>query len=229
MATLNDGADGRDTVTVNRGGRITGLDDVPSSTRRAIADTVVAQQIGRPDILNSLAEESAPLRGPDRSPSFKLVSPGRAVLVGDRPKFKWGKLAGATSYQVYVGDLNGPEAANSGQLSADQTEWSVPKPLPRGQVYSWAVIAVLDGKQIVSPGPASSERKFQILPGDSFKQLAQLKRTHSHLALGVFYAEIGLLPEAEREFQALAKINPQSQLAKKLLRSIRLLRQSTNP
>jgi Flp pilus assembly protein TadD len=68
--------------------------------------------------------------------------------------------------------------------------------------------------------------KFQILSGGSLQELAKTKNTHSHLALGVFYSKAGLLAEAEREFQKLVQLNPQSDVASKLLRSVRALRHS---
>jgi hypothetical protein len=38
-----------------------------------------------------------------------------------------------------------------------------------------------------------------------------------HLALGIFYVRVGLLTEAEREFQKLIQLNSQSELPRKLL------------
>jgi hypothetical protein len=43
----------------------------------------------------------------------------------------------------------------------------------------------------------------------------------SHLTLGLLYAEAGLLREAEQEFRLLQKANPQSEIARKLLRQVR--------
>ena len=40
-------------------------------------------------------------------------------------------------------------------------------------------------------------------------------------ALGVFYARVGLVTEAEREFQKLIQLNPQSEPPRKLLQSVR--------
>jgi hypothetical protein len=43
----------------------------------------------------------------------------------------------------------------------------------------------------------------------------------SHLARGVIYAEAGLLDQARAEFAALVKDNPRSQLARRLLSSVK--------
>ena len=45
--------------------------------------------------------------------------------------------------------------------------------------------------------------KFAIISGNDLNEWNQLKKSDSHLALGVFYARVGLLTEAEREFQQL--------------------------
>jgi len=66
--------------------------------------------------------------------------------------------------------------------------------------------------------------KFQVLSDNDLQKLNQLKRTRSHLALGVFYGKVGFLAEAEREFQELVRLNPDDQVAEKLLRSVRVLR-----
>ncbi len=43
----------------------------------------------------------------------------------------------------------------------------------------------------------------------------------SHLARGVIYAQAGLLDEAGTEFEALVQDNPRSQLARRLLNSVK--------
>jgi hypothetical protein len=46
-----------------------------------------------------------------------------------------------------------------------------------------------------------SEARFGILDQERTFELNLLKRTPSHLALGVFYANAGILAKSEREFQ----------------------------
>jgi predicted anti-sigma-YlaC factor YlaD len=218
--------DGPRQITVDRSGRLTGLDELPPTTQREIADAAVAEGIERPDVLNKLTGENSGLRGSNSGQSFKLLSPGRTVVIGDQPVFKWEKLPSAASYRVYVTDARGREVVRSDELSSERLEWATPKPLKRGEVYSWSVIAVVNGKEIVSPSSSSPEMKFQVLPVSNLQQIGQLKKTHSHLALGVFFAKAGLLKEAEQEFQKLVQLNPQSELARKLLRNVRSLRES---
>jgi hypothetical protein len=215
-------------IHLDRDSQVVGLDSLPVSTRREIADAVVGGKVSQPEVLNELAAGDSTIRGSNTGPSFKLLSPERLVIVEDRPTFRWQRLPGVSSYQVYVGDARGHQAATSVALSTDTSEWTPSNRLNRGQVYSWSVVAVLDGKEIVSPGSSSPEMKFQVLSDSSLRELAEIKNTHSHLALGVFYSRVGLLAEAEREFQKLGQLNPQSDVASKLLRSVRSLRHSKN-
>ncbi|HYN25450.1 MAG TPA: hypothetical protein VES69_10450 [Pyrinomonadaceae bacterium] len=213
-------SDGVAMVTLDRRGNISGLDDVPAPVRDEIAKVLLSERIERPSILKDLAGEESTLRGSNRGQSFKLISPARTVILSDQPTFEWERVSGASSYRVYVGDSSGHEVKRSEELSSEQTQWVLPTPLKRGEVYAWTVIAVVDRKEIVSPGPASPEMKFQILSASNLQQLNKLKKTRSHLALGVFYASAGMIAEAEREFATLVRNNPRSQHANKLIRAI---------
>ena len=88
-------------------------------------------------------------------------------------------------------------------------------------MYSWTVTAVAEGKEITSPGPSAPEMKFQVLSAADLGQINRLKQVRSHLALGLYYAKLGLIDEAEREVQTVVKENPSSSSAAKLLREIR--------
>jgi hypothetical protein len=201
---------------------------VPPEIKRDIASALVAEKIAAPAVLNSLAPESTILRGNGNTGApFRLLSPGRIVIIESSPIFKWGQLAGASAYRVYVLDARGHQVAKSEDLSSAITEWRPIAPLNRGDIYSWVVIAIVDGKEIVSPGAAAPAMKFQVLTASDLEKLNELKATHSHLALGVFYARVGLLSEAEHEFQELVRLNPDAKATKTLLRSVRLVRGAT--
>lgn len=218
LAVLNDG---RGTVTVDKAGNISGLDEVPQNTRQEIGEALLAENIKAPAIQTELAGEPIVLRGPGNGPTFKLLTPARAVIISDRPSFEWAKLAGAISYRVSVGDLNGHEIAKSEELPDPQTRWTPPTSLKRGKIYVWEVEATIDGKKIVSPGTSAPQMKFKILSESNAHELEQLEKVRSHLALGVFYAREGMVAEAEHEFQILIHENPRSFILKKLLKQIR--------
>jgi hypothetical protein len=212
--------DGEGTIVVDTSGNITGLDDVPGATRDLIAKAVLSQRLERPSILNELGGKDAGLRGSTNNTRFKLIAPSRTVIVSDRPSFKWENTPGASSYQVYVADRDGNVVAKSNELQPEQTEWKLTQALKRNEIYSWTVVAVIDGKEVVSPGPSAPEMKFQVLSVRDVQQLHRVKKTRSHLALGVFYANVGLTLEAQQEFRKLVQLNPKSRLANNLLQSI---------
>ncbi|MGH9971491.1 MAG: zf-HC2 domain-containing protein [Pyrinomonadaceae bacterium] len=210
------------TITVDKSGTVTGLDDVSLPTRDEIAKVLLSERLDQPQILKELGGQQGALRGSKTAQPFKLIFPSRTVIVSDRPALRWEEASGASSYRVYINDSVGKEIARSEELPSERTEWTLPKPLKRNEIYTWTVVAVVDGKEIVSPGPSATEMKFQVLSLGNLEQLSQLKKTRSHLALGVFYARVGMILEAEREFQMLSRLNPNSGVAKKLFRRLRL-------
>jgi hypothetical protein len=209
------------TITVDKNGHVSGLDEVPASTRDQIAKVLLSESMERPAILKELGAQEAGLRGGNNTAPFKLLAPSRTVIVTDRPTLKWEKATGASSYRVYVNDRAGQVIKRSDELSAETTEWKLTQSLKRGETYVWIVVAVVDGKEVVSPGPAAPEMKFQVLSMRSLEQLNTLKKTRSHLALGVFYAKAGLTAEAQQEFQELVRLSPKSKVASKLLKAVR--------
>jgi len=213
-------------ISVDRSGNIFGLDNVPTSSRDEIKQTLIAENITPPAILKELGGNEGSLRGGSTKQPFTLKSPLRTVILSDRPVFSWNKMPGAISYTVYVTDASGREVSRSEAMPSESTQWHLPKTLPRGQVYSWSVVAIVNGKEIVSPGSSSPEVRFQVLSNNRLKQLNQVKATRSHLALGVFYAKVGMTFEAEREFKVVLQLNPTSELARKLLQSAQLLHKS---
>lgn len=222
IAKLNDSGG---EVTIDKNGRVTGLDNVSENSRQYIARAALSEQIQPSDVLRRLSGEPSGLRGDDNGgKAFRLLYPLRRVVTEDRPTFRWESLSGATNYRVYVLDVNTDQVAQSEELSPTQTQWRAPTPLRRGQIFSWVVTALVDGKEIVSPLASAPEVKFAILSSNDWNELNQLKKSNSHLALGVFYAKVGLVTEAEREFQKLIQLNPQSALPRKLLQSVRNLR-----
>lgn len=207
-------------VRVDRSGTVFGLDDIPQDTRRDVAATLIAQSIKMPATETELAGAPITLRGSDNAPTFKLRSPGRQVMLSDRPSFSWEALPGASRYRVVVGDLKGHEVAKSDELSPDRTTWTPAGSLKRGEIYAWQVEATVDGKKVFAPGTSATQMKFKILSASSALELQHLKQVRSHLALGVFYAREGMVADAEREFQILVRDNPRLPVLKKLLKTI---------
>jgi hypothetical protein len=215
-------------VTIDKDGRITGLDEVSENSRQHVARAALSEHIAPSEVLRRLSGEQGGLRGNDDGPqSFRLLYPVRRVVAEARPVFRWESLPGVSSYRVYVLGQDGNQVSKSEDLPPTQTEWAAPASLRRGQIFSWAVTALVDGKKVVSPSASAPEMKFAVLSTADFQELSRLKKSNSHLALGVFYARAGLLNEAEREFERLMELNPQSELLRKLLQSVRATKKPT--
>ncbi len=150
--------------------------------------------------------------------SFTIVRPYATVISNDRPTFSWTTLSGATSYTVSVFDADLHLIRTSEPLT--ETQWLMPHRLEAGIVYTWTVTALKDGQEVVSPAsPARAE--FEILEEPELRILKRIvRRTTSHAARGVLYAEAGLLDEAEKEFQTHSNLRPADERVKGLLRTV---------
>jgi len=221
VTILNDGGG---EVTIEKNGRVTGLDEVSENSRQYIARAALSEQIELAEVLRRLSGGQSGLRGNDGGPQgFRLLYPIRRVVTEDRPVLRWQSLPGVLSYRVYVLDADGNQVGQSEELPPTQRLWKTPR-LRRGQTFSWVVTAMVNGKKVVSPSASAPEIKFAVLSTADFQELTRLKKSNSHLALGVFYARAGLLNEAEREFESLSKLNPESELPRKLLQSMRSMK-----
>lgn len=218
--------DGGGELTIDKNGRLTGLDQISENSRRYVAQAALTERIEPAEVLRRLSGDQSGLRGDDNGPQgFRLLYPVRRVVTENRPLFHWESLPGVSSYRVYVLDANGNQVGLSEELSPKQTQWKAPM-LRRGQIFSWVVTAMVDGKKVVAPSASAPEMKFAVLSTADLQELTRLKKSNSHLALGVFYARVGLLNEAEHEFQSLSKLNPQSELPRKLLQNVRSIRRA---
>lgn len=222
IASLNDN-DQR--ILLDSSGKVTGLAGFSSNLQQSIEKALREEVIRRPSVLSDLNGVSDKLRGTDDKARFKLLSPVRTVLTEDRPVFRWEPLKDATEYQVFIGDLKQQDAMISEKLPANTTQWIPATRLKRDRIYFWAVTATVNGESVTSPRPTEPEIKFKVLEEAKMRELNDLNKTpRSNLALGVFYANAGMVAEAEREFRMLAKQNPDSRIAAKLLRAVRAWR-----
>jgi hypothetical protein len=151
--------------------------------------------------------------------SFTIVRPFTTLINNDRPTFSWTTLNGATSYTVSVYDADLHLVRTSEPLI--ETQWLMPDRLEAGMVYTWMVTARKDGQEIIAPAsPARAE--FKILGKPELRKLNRMvRRTASHAARGVLYAEAGLLDEAEMEFQIHLSLRPVDERVKGLLRIVK--------
>ena len=220
VARLNDGGG---QVSLDRTGNLSGADYLPPAYRRMIEKALTDQPIERSPLLAGLTQPRGMPRGDvgSQRSEFSVIEPVGVVTLSDRPIFRWSRLDGATGYVVEVYDERFDLAAASPQII--DTSWTSPQSFKRGGIYYWLVKAVKDGREFKSPRPPTPQAKFRILDEARADELAKARRAYasSHLTLGLLYAQSGLLGEAELEFHALLKSNPDSALAKRLVKQVR--------
>jgi len=164
------------------------------------------------------------MSGDEHVNEFSVREPIGKVTLSDRPTFQWTELPGATAYVIEIYDENFNLVTASAPVTT--VKWTVVQPLRRGATYSWQVKATKAGQEFRAPRPPARQAKFRVLDGDKADELARAQRGYgsSHLTMGLLYAEAGLLDQAEKEFRALQKANPQSAIAKKLLTQVQASR-----
>ena len=207
-------------IQLDNSGKLIGLDELPEASRALVRSVLANKTLAKPEVLDKLTAPSITLLDPTaRENTFGLLGPSGTVIETDRPNLRWQALAGATSYTVTVFDADFNLVTRSTPISV--TQWTTPA-LRRGIIYSWEVVAVRDGQEVRSPVAPAPRAQFKILEADKRLELTNLKKHSpiSHLTLGLTYARFGLLAEAEGQLQILARENPNSPVATRLLRTI---------
>jgi hypothetical protein len=221
VAQLNDGAG---VLSLDQEGKLSGAEALPPAYQDRVKKALTSQRIERSSQLQGLTRPSSTLMGSDnQGHEFGVIEPVGNVVLSNRPSFRWSMMEGATGYVVEVYDDQFKLVASSQQLTG--RSWTMPQALVRGKVYSWQVKATKDGQEIASPRPPAPQAKFRVLDQARANEIAKAKRAYasSHLTLGLLYAEAGLLREAEQEFRLLRRANPDSDIARNLLRQIQSL------
>ena len=220
VAQLNDG--GR-VLMLDQQGKLSGAGDLPPAYQNLVTKALSTQRIEKSSQLQGLSRPpSSLMSGDNQQVQFSVIEPAGRVLLTNQPTFRWSTLAGATGYIVEVYDEQFKLVASSPQIT--NPTWTTT--LLRGNVYSWQVKALKDGQELTTPRPPAPQAKFRVISQAKANELAQAKRAYanSHLTLGLLYADAGLLNEAEQELRLVQRSNPNSDLARKLLRQVQALR-----
>lgn len=222
IAQLNDGAG---QVVLDGDGKLSGIDHLSPVYQQMIKNALTSQRLEKPPLLAGLVRpDSSLMRGGDnQGAKFSVINPVGIVTLSDRPTFRWSPLEGATGYIVEVYDDKLSQIITSSQLT--DTSWTAPQSLKRGGLYSWQVTAIKGGEEFGSPRPPALA-KFRILDETLANELVQARRAYasSHLTLALVYTRAGLLDEAEQEFRALQKANPNSAISRRLLANLQAMR-----
>jgi hypothetical protein len=220
--------DGERVLTLDKEGKLSGADDLPVAYQNLMKKALTTQRIERSSQLDGLSRSPSSLMSSDKeSREFAVNEPVGNVVMTSKPTFRWSPMKGATSYVVEVYDSQFKLLARSEPVTGNS--WQMVTSLSRGSVYSWQVKAINDGQETISPRPPAPQAKFRVLDQVKSNELMVAKRAYanSHLALGLLYAQAGLLKESEQELRLLLKENPNSELARKLLNQVEALQRKT--
>jgi hypothetical protein len=212
--------DGANTIMIDQGGNIVGLPSLPPESRQVVKQALTGETLDRPDVLDEIASAQVSERAPTGNEErISIAYPTNSVIQENQPTLRWTSSKTAEAYRVEVMDKTFHRIAKSEDLPATSQSWTPPAPLKRGEIYTWTIRAVNNGGE---PSSFTSQAKFKVLDEDKLRELNQLKAgSQSHLALGLFYARQGMIREADREFQILAKANPNSLVIDRLIKRIR--------
>lgn len=220
LITLNDGG-GSVTVSVN--GDVEGLGPLPPGSIQIVKRALTTGEVEVPDLSELKGVKGRLMGGTNSDGSkFSVIDPVSTVTRNTRPTFRWQPSTGAT-YTVAILDDSYNVITTSPSLTT--TSWTPTVELERGRIYSWQVTSSKDGKQQVSPVAPDPEARFKVLDRATVNELSNVEKTgNSHLVRGAMYARAGLLDDAERELRSLLVANPNSEIARRLLQSVRAKR-----
>jgi hypothetical protein len=212
--------DGGREVRLLSDGRLAGLTGLTPADELRIGNAIRTGTLAVRADASQLARSGEALRSAVHNASpIEPLAPIGCIIVSDRPTFEWTAIPGA-HYRVEVFSDHFKPVADSGLV--DTNRWTPAEPLPRGATYAWQVTAFTDGgTETTSPAPPAPEARFAVVDETNAQTIERLSQTHSHLAMGIAYAEAGATAEARRELEALAAENQNSDAAARLLQSLR--------
>jgi len=211
--------DGGRTVGISDDGELAGFDSLSPKYRGLVGVALKNGTVSTPD-LGTLEGQPGVLMGDDgNTGTFRLLGPIGKILDTSTPALSWEAVPKAESYSVDIYDQDFNKVASSGDL---RTNGWKPK-LDRGRTYIWQVTAFAGDTVYRSPKRPAPDARFRLLDERTSSELAALKRANprSHLAMGVAYANAGLIDLSIREFEQLARENPRNSQFQRILRQLR--------
>ncbi len=218
ILALHDG--GRD-VVLRADGSLSGLPELPSAARDAVAGALRDGRLLLPAELSALAGTRGTLMGGGEPAPFRVVAPVATFVRSDRPVLKWTAHPRAAGYDVEVYDEALAPVASMHVSGA--TTVTLTKPLARGGTYVWQVAALTPHGRVIAPAPPEPEVRFRVLDASADAALgAALRATGGDdLAAGILLARAGVRDEAEERLARLAADNPGSPQVARLLAAVR--------
>jgi hypothetical protein len=208
-------------ITLDDAGRVSGVEGVSTTQLDAIRQALSSGTLALPLVAQS--KRIGTLMGSETANPFRLLGPVGSAVLEDRPLLRWSPAADAAGYRVSIEDVTTGEVRTTPLLG--EREWRVDVALARGRTYRWQVAASINGIEVVAPPPTAPPATFTVIDESTFATLSRIPA--SHLVRGVLYANAGLLDDAERELEALSALNPDTEVATRLLRQVQEARASS--
>jgi hypothetical protein len=190
-----------------------------SEEERAVQTALATGRLEIPADIQTLRTKSSGLMGgKSGATDFAIIAPQGVIVESRQPHLQWAAVPGATQYVVTVTDAQFNPVRQSEALTT--MSWVVPAPLQRGAIYFWEVqAATADGQTLTAPAASAPDAKFKVLAPEALRLVRRARQRYaaSPLELGVIYARVGLLAEAEQELQ---QASAKSSVARRLLQSL---------
>ncbi len=212
--------DGGQRVTLDTRGQVHGAGDLTSQQSQALTAVLSGGSLSPPPFLRELQPPASTLMGNSQAPPFRLVGPVGTAVLTSTPELRWTAWEPKATYIVTLQDLASGTTISSPPLSG--LSWKPAQPLQLGAVYSWQVAGTSKGREELSPKPPQPPARFRVLDPAEAARLQTLPE--SHLLRAIFFAQAGLLDEADSEARALQSENPGSSFTARLSRQIQDLR-----
>lgn len=170
----------------------------PARARLSVASLTV------PPLPPELQTRRGTLAGAGSEPArFAALRPARRIVRERRPLLRWTAAPGAESYTVTLARLGDGALVEKTGLPSAARSWQPPEPLVPGAIYEWQVSAVREGAVFdQAPKPPEPEARFQVLDaaGETTLAAAENARDRSAISLGIAFARVGLVEEADAQF-----------------------------
>jgi hypothetical protein len=218
--------DGQNQIAFNKEAHIIDKNlNIGTIEQQQLQSAFQGKGLAKPSALQDLQGKNGVLLSDEpTNKNFELLGPVATVVSTDRPTFRWKAAEGISDFSISIYDTNFNPVANS--PITNQKQWTIETPLERGKVYLWIVSGHLGEKIIKAPVPPAPEAKFEVLSAGDFQKLNQHKLEYgqSHLLLGLYALQLGLIDDAGQEWSQLSKENPNSKEVKMLLESLEKIR-----
>ena len=204
--------DGSGTLQLDSNGALHSPFAMDAAGQMALTQALKSRSLPLAAIPSELAAAPGTLLGPSKPDEFSPLAPLSITVYSDRPEFRWQGLPGALTYELQIFDSEFHEVDSSGKIRT--TEWTPVKPLARGALYQWQIIAYRANDSVRTPTPPSADARFRVLNAESFQKIEAARAMREHFLAAVLFAKAGMKDEARKEMDVVAVLNPGSDLIK---------------